>query len=174
MSYLARPTRGLDTGALAIRVGLAVADAAEDLGVMVGLKWPNDVLLWDRKLAGILCEARWQRDRLAWVAIGIGINVHGPVPAPLAGRAVALSEALPSVNRLGLLERLVPRLATMPDAAHLDRDELARYRRRDWLFDRCLAEPVRGMAQGVDASGALLVQTARGLERVVGGSVTCC
>src|SRR5437763_483784 len=63
------------------------------------LKWPNDVLLDDRKLAGILCEGRWQGERLQWLAVGVGVNVRNAVPPAVASRAIALEERLPDVRR---------------------------------------------------------------------------
>src|SRR5207247_1967686 len=79
---LLRPAHSV-VGAVAIRAGLAVADAVDALLGAPGtrLKWPNDVLLDDRKIAGILCEGRWQGDRLQWLAVGVGVNVWNAVPA---------------------------------------------------------------------------------------------
>src|SRR5256884_5357795 len=77
------------------------------------LKWPNDVLLGERKLAGILCEGRWHGEALQWLAVGVGVNVCNAIPAPVAHRAVALGEWLPSVRRLDVLDRLVPALARL-------------------------------------------------------------
>src|SRR3989441_4832476 len=44
-------------------------------------KWPNDALLGDRKLAGILCEGRWQGNTPQWLALGVGVNVRNAIPA---------------------------------------------------------------------------------------------
>jgi len=61
-----------ELGVISVRVGLAVADAVDALlgRGETRLKWPNDVLLADRKLAGILCEGRWHGERLQWLAVG--------------------------------------------------------------------------------------------------------
>lgn len=168
LAYLVRPAAA--TGVLALRVGLAVARAVEALGARPGLKWPNDVLLDDRKLAGVLCEARWARGVPAWVAVGIGINVHGPLPPDLAARAATLSEAV-AADRVAVLERLLPALHGLSAAAVLDAGERDALAARDWLQGRALAAPAAGRAAGIDASGALLVETARGTVRVTGGTV---
>jgi BirA family biotin operon repressor/biotin-[acetyl-CoA-carboxylase] ligase len=173
LGYLARPQRATEGGVLSLRIGLAVVEAVSELGGTARLKWPNDVLLEDRKLAGILCEARWEADRLSWVAIGVGINVHGPMPEDIGDRAIALTEVLPSMTRIRVLEALVPRLHRLPDAPSLTDEERAAYERCDWLAGRGIREPVRGVALGVDRDGALLVETGRGVSRVVGGSVEC-
>ena len=99
-------------GALSLRVGLVLADVVDDMleAPRAQLKWPNDILLESRKLAGTLCESRWQGDAPQWLAVGIGVNVVNEIPAELAGRAIALNELLPGVRRLDLLDRLVPAL----------------------------------------------------------------
>lgn len=173
LGYLARPSKATEAGVLSLRVGLAVVEAIADVGAATRLKWPNDVLLEDRKLAGILCEARWVADKLAWVAVGIGINVHGPLPGDIADRAIALAEVVPGATRVAVLEALVPRLHRLPDAPGLTDAERAAYERCDWLAGRTILEPVRGVAMGVDRDGALLVETGRGVSRIVGGSIEC-
>ncbi|MGH7734654.1 MAG: biotin--[acetyl-CoA-carboxylase] ligase, partial [Gemmatimonadales bacterium] len=77
MSVLCRPEIPSAAEVLSLRVGLAVAIAleAETRIPSIRLKWANDLMLADRKLGGILCEARWRGDRLAWITVGIGINV---------------------------------------------------------------------------------------------------
>jgi biotin-(acetyl-CoA carboxylase) ligase len=62
---------------MALRVGLAVMRALGDLEVAAGLKWPNDVVASDRRLGGIRCEARWSQRRVAWVAVGVGLDREG-------------------------------------------------------------------------------------------------
>jgi BirA family biotin operon repressor/biotin-[acetyl-CoA-carboxylase] ligase len=173
LGYLARPQRATEGSVLSLRAGLAVVEAVAEVGANARLKWPNDVVLEDRKLAGILCEARWVADRLAWLAVGIGINVRGPLPDHIADRAIALTEVVPGATRLQVLEALVPRLHRLPDMPGLTDDERAAYQRCDWLAGRGIREPVRGVALGVDRDGALMVETGHGVSRVVGGSIEC-
>ncbi|MFQ6045312.1 MAG: biotin--[acetyl-CoA-carboxylase] ligase, partial [Gemmatimonadales bacterium] len=158
-------------GVVGVRVGLAVAGALERLGVRVLLKWPNDVMLEDRKVAGILCEARWAGGALRWIAVGVGINVHGPMPEELAGDAVALSEVSDEITRVAVLEQLVPQLNGMADCETLSDEECVAYGARDWLRGRELLEPVAGLVQGVAADGTLLVEAHNGVHRVSGGGV---
>jgi len=76
LGVLFRPQHAVP-GTVAIRAGLAVADTVDALlgGPVARLKWPNDVLLDDRKLAGVLCEGRWQGERLQWLAVGVGVAI---------------------------------------------------------------------------------------------------
>lgn len=171
LGYLMRPAEPLESGVLSLRVGLAVVEALDALGAAAQLKWPNDIVADDRKLAGVLCEARWLKESTAWVAVGIGINVRGPLPAEIRGDAVTLDEIQRGVTRVEFLEALVPRLNALSHAAILSDAERAAYARRDWLLGRRLTEPMSGTAAGVAADGALLVEVPAGIERVLGGGV---
>jgi BirA family biotin operon repressor/biotin-[acetyl-CoA-carboxylase] ligase len=156
---------------LSLRVGLAVAESLPLSRSEVMLKWPNDILLWEKKLGGVLCEAQWKGHNVEWVVVGIGLNVHGPVPADVGPSAVALDEVVRGTTRLGVLDALIPGLKRMGNGPELGLEERAAYARRDWLAGRRLAAPVSGVALGVDPDGSFLVQTHQGVERVVGGTV---
>lgn len=171
LGYLVRPARPLEGGLLAIRVGLAAAAVLEELGAAPTLKWPNDVLLHGRKLAGILCEARWAGDDLSWIAVGVGMNVHGPMAGALSRTAIALDEVLPHVTRRQVLHPLVRRLHRLETAPQLSAAEREAYARYDALTGRRLTRPVAGTVEGLSSDGALLVRTGTGVERVVGGGV---
>ncbi len=171
LSSLKRPSRPVEGGVLALRTGMAVVRALTDLDVVAKLKWPNDVMVHDRKLAGVLCEARWRGPEIAWVALGIGINVHGPLPEEIAGRAISLDEVLPGVERLMVLDALMPWIRDLCDGPILDESECLEFGQCDWLVDRAIREPVEGTARGVDRTGALVVETPSGIEHVVGGNV---
>ena len=141
---------------LPLRAGLAVADLAGD---DARVKWPNDVLLDGRKLAGILVEARGQD---GWAVLGIGVNVAvdlADLPTDVRDRAASLGRAPGDLEpALGELLRLLERrLDESPE------DSLAALRARDALRD----QPVRwadgeGIGAGIDDTGALLVRLAGG------------
>jgi BirA family biotin operon repressor/biotin-[acetyl-CoA-carboxylase] ligase len=160
VSALFRP-RAAGVELLGLQIGLAVADAVEALGpgVPVHIKWPNDLMVGDRKLGGILCEARWQGESLAWVVAGVGINVANPIPDDLAGKATALVEWLPGATPDLVEPEVVGRLHAL-DAGleRLGAAELASLRRRDWLHGRRLLAPAPGTACGISDEGALLVR----------------
>ena len=173
LAMLVRPPAPV-FGALSLRVGLVLADVVDELlgAPRVQLKWPNDVLLDGRKLAGILCEGRWQGDALQWLAVGVGVNVANEIPPELAGRAIALRELLPDVRRIDVLDALVPALVPLTTHhAPLAESERAAFERRDWLRGRRLRAPLAGRAAGVQADGALLVETDAGVDVVREGHV---
>jgi BirA family transcriptional regulator, biotin operon repressor / biotin---[acetyl-CoA-carboxylase] ligase len=173
LGMLLRPARA-ELAAVSIRAGLALADAVDGLlgRPETRLKWPNDVLLGDRKLAGILCEGRWQGAAVQWLALGVGMNVRNVIPRDVASRAVALAEWLPAVRRIDVLDRLVPALArTASGAAALSPLECAAFAARDWLRGRELRAPAAGRADGLRPDGALLVESGGGTVAVREGHV---
>ena len=175
LGVLLRPARA-DVGTLSIRTGLVVADAVDEVlggeGPRARLKWPNDVLLDDRKVAGVLCEGRWQGDGLQWLALGVGVNVCNEIPADLARGAAALYEFRPGVRRVDLLNRLVPGVAAVTAGGLiLNEAEGQAFSERDWLRARTLKAPVPGRAIGIRADGALLVHDGAGTVAVREGHV---
>ncbi len=95
-------------------VALAAAAACDDIaGVHPALKWPNDLLVGDRKLAGILAESVVAGGRVDAVVVGLGVNVNWPPepPTELAGLMTALNhEAGRDIDRFRLLDALLARL----------------------------------------------------------------
>ena len=137
---------------LSLRAGLAVADVA---GEAARVKWPNDVQVDGRKVAGVLVEGRPHE---GWAVVGIGVNVSG---APDLPDAAALGRDDPEAVLGELLGALETRLAEPKEAA------LSALRARDAL----LGAEVRwdggeGVAAGIDADGGLRVTTDAG-ERVL-------
>ncbi|OGU03529.1 MAG: biotin--[acetyl-CoA-carboxylase] ligase [Gemmatimonadetes bacterium RBG_16_66_8] len=171
LGYLVRPGASAAGGVLALRVGLAVVSALADLGAVVKLKWPNDVMLDGRKLAGVLCEGRTLPGGAEWLAVGVGINVRGPVPRELAGRAAALDEIVSEPSRVAVLERLVPALHLLAHTPRLTAEERGAFALHDWLAGRRIREPIEGEVAGIDHDGALVVTTAAGERRLMSGSI---
>lgn len=175
VSLLLRPVEPAAAALLSLRVGLRLAEVLEErTGVRgIGLKWPNDLVLAGRKLAGILCEARWHRDVPAWVAVGIGVNVSNPLPVDTRYGAIGLAELAPEAEAERLLEPVVDAIRSLPvDAPGLTPDEAARFDARDVLRGRRLEQPLAGVADGIAPDGALRVLTQAGLQLVHAGTVT--
>lgn len=146
---------------LSLRAGLAVADLA---GPAARVKWPNDVLLDGRKVAGILAEGRPQE---GWAVLGIGVNAAldaSDLPAELREHAATLGRGPEQLElTLGeLLTALERRLAEPPDAC------LAALRERDALLGRHLTWAAgAGTGDGIDGRGALRVRLDGGGETVL-------
>lgn len=143
---------------LPLRAGLAVADLAGDAA---RVKWPNDVLVDARKVAGILVEARAPE----WAVVGIGVNVSG-VPAEVEDIATSLVRDDVEGALHELLVGLEARVTQ--DAAEI----LAALRERDALLGRRVRwSGGEGVGAGIDSSGALLVETASGMTALSAGEV---
>ena len=181
-------------GWLPLLAGVAAAAAVRRVTTVAAvLKWPNDVLVGDAKLGGILAERTGPA-----VVIGIGINVwQGPadLPPDAAATSLALAAAaggagLAGAGGPGLRERLLTDLldglsrwylAWRDQASPGDADACGlrrEYLRRCATLGRPVtvtmpgAEPVTGTAAGVDRTGRLEVRTAAGLVPVTAGDVT--
>jgi BirA family biotin operon repressor/biotin-[acetyl-CoA-carboxylase] ligase len=175
LSVLCRPEAAPAIEVLSLRVALAVARVLETrvVGVTLALKWPNDLILDDRKLGGILCEARWQGESPSWVAVGIGLNLANPIPAELAGQAIGLAGYAPELTPAGLAPDIVTAVA---EAGRSDQPlspaEVAAFHQRDWLTGRALTEPEAGTAEGITVDGLLRVRRDDGsLSLVRSGTV---
>lgn len=183
-SLLWRFAAGLPPPAgLSLAAGVAVARALEGAGAAgVRLKWPNDILADGAKLGGILIETVTAGGRHITV-IGIGLNVRLPrdIAEAVDVRAGALENVMPHApSRNLLLAALLNALSTMLDEfgrvgfAGFAEEWLARNAHAGQLVS-ILAEgaaPVEGRCAGVDADGALLLDTATGVRRIVSGDVS--
>jgi BirA family biotin operon repressor/biotin-[acetyl-CoA-carboxylase] ligase len=164
LTMIERPTDASAIDTLSLRVGLGIAPALDSLAESsVRLKWPNDLYVGNRKLAGILIEARWREGQPEWVAIGVGINLRPPREA--AGAA----GLRPGATRDEVLERVVPAIrAAAQLTGQLTGVELAKFAERDFAVGRACLEPAVGVVQGIDSAGALLVDvSSRGSKQVV-------
>jgi BirA family biotin operon repressor/biotin-[acetyl-CoA-carboxylase] ligase len=160
MSVLVRPRAAAAGEVLSLRAGLAVARVLSTHPTLppVRLKWPNDIILADRKVGGLLCEARWRGSELWWVAVGLGLNVANEVPAEVAGLATTMKEYDPAITAEALLAPLAAELALLGGAgATLTDEERAEFATRHWLKGKRISAPVQGTAGPVAADGALMV-----------------
>lgn len=167
---------------LSLAAGVAVVRALQDIGVQdARLKWPNDVLLAGRKLAGILVELSSERRGMLAV-IGIGINLQPPLADSLLDiPAAALAACLPAIpDRHLLLAALLQNLAPILDRFSAGgfavlRDEWQSLHAWQDLPVRILHDgklELEGICRGADADGALLVETAAGIRRCLSGDLS--
>lgn len=177
-SALVAPRRPVDEwGWLPLLVGLAVADGVRAAtGLDARLKWPNDVLVGDRKLCGILCEAIGDaappRAVLGW-GLNVGLTAEQlPVPTATSTR-IEGSDARATAIAAAVLRALETWFTRWDAGAPL----ADAYRERCGTIGREVVvrlggdEAVRGVATGVDADGGLVVRTATGERTFVAGDV---
>ena len=164
-----------DWSGLSLAVGLSVA---QSLHPDIGLKWPNDLWWHDRKLAGILIEtANWgPASASRYVVIGVGINIQTPQVTGMSTPPVGLAELLPGVDAALALARIAAPLVQAVQAfeARGFAPFQSGFNNHDALAQVpvTLSDGMQGIAQGVDATGALLVHTAQGVQRVTSSEVS--
>ncbi|MDO8319646.1 biotin--[acetyl-CoA-carboxylase] ligase [Rhodoferax sp.] len=164
-----------DWSGLSLAVGLSVA---QSLHPDIRLKWPNDLWWHDRKLAGILIEtANWgETSASRYVVIGVGINLLTPDATGLSTAPVGLRELLPDVDAAqALLSIAAPLVQTVQRfESHGFAPFQKAFNTRDVLAQLpvTLSDGVQGVAQGVDATGALRLANAQGVRRITSAEVS--
>lgn len=162
-----RPGVNVSLGLLSLSLGLAVARAVRELcGVDARLKWPNDVVVGDRKLAGVLVEGEAGSEGLRFLLAGVGVNVNNELPPELSGSATSLRE---------LLGRPAPRLLLLARILQEFDNAYSELQRGNWervvsewkRLSATLGRRVRvitqkgvceGVAVDVDSNGGLIVE----------------
>lgn len=157
-----------------LAAGVAAAEGlARVAGVDVGLKWPNDLVVGDRKLGGVLCEAVLDGARFVGAVVGVGLNVNSlpdEFPAMVRDRVVSVAELRGADTALGALAGAVREriAATVTRLAGGDREGvLADWSARDATAGRRIShDGATGIALGIDADGGLRMRMDDGTERV--------
>lgn len=178
LSLIFRPPLAPDqVQRLTMVCGLAVVDAvATTTGLQAGLKWPNDVLVGGGKVGGILSEVELRGERVDFAVVGIGLNVNlkpGQLPEGLAVPASSLSSELGRpVDRLALLRALLQaveqRYLALCQGASPHQEWAQRLTTLGQTVIVSLGEErLEGVAEGVAASGALLLRLADGQQRII-------
>jgi BirA family biotin operon repressor/biotin-[acetyl-CoA-carboxylase] ligase len=167
LTLLEQPSDPAAIEVLSLRIGIALAAALDGfVDDAVSLKWPNDVHIAGRKLAGILVEARWRESSLEWIAVGIGINVRPPASE---SRAAGVR---PGTSRLAILDAIIPGVrSAAAQLGGLARHEIDVFARRDYARGRRCVQPAEGVVQGIDARGALLIDVGSEVVAVRSGSL---
>lgn len=168
---------------LSLAVGVAVVEALASCGVKgLSLKWPNDILWQGKKLGGILIEMSAEVDGACYVVIGVGVNLALAQSSKLhiTQQAVDIKEITGQlVDRkqitVSLVSHIIDLLADY--AQHGFGAWRSKWQGYDGLYGQQvqvlgLVEPIDGIAQGIDATGAFLIQTATGLHAISGGEVS--
>lgn len=188
MSLLLRPAlRPPEAARLTILGAAATARAIEKLTtVRTSIKWPNDVIVGEEKLAGILTEMRAEPDRIHHLVLGIGLNVNQTktdFPEELRQRCCSLQILTGQMwNRAAVAAALLKELDW--DYQRMKEGRFARVA-AEWQ-NRCATlgrevavqygkSTIHGRAEAIDGDGALLLRTGSGLvKRILGGDVLLC
>lgn len=169
-------------GGLSLVVGLAIIKALASLGIKgVQLKWPNDIRYQGKKLGGILIELSGDVAGALQVVIGVGLNMQmgATVAQQIDQEWMNINELGPEVSRQQLLTEVVAQLS---DALNtFERQGFEAFRDAWQEVDECYGQKVtilqqnqelKGIGDGVDATGALLLQTGKGVIPIYAGEVS--
>lgn len=168
---------------LSLAAGVAIAEALVTLGVaQPTLKWPNDIHYQGRKLGGLLIEIAGERQGPSRAVLGLGLNLHMPagtgarIDQPWIDLADILQADLPNRNTIAALciDRLSAMLAAFPETDPADL--LDAWRRFDGYRDRPAdlqfgTQSIAGIYRGIDAQGALVLETDAGERRFSAGEI---
>ncbi len=163
--------------------GLAVYDTIKTIGLDARLKWPNDVIISDKKVAGILLDISAQADQVNYAVIGIGINTNvdaSAISARLDGiKITSISGELGhTVSRLDLTRSLLENI----ERYYVEMEQrgvdtiLQEWKKRSDILGRKVTvvqnnKMIQGVAADVNYDGSLLVQTDHGVINVVSGDI---
>lgn len=164
-------------GPLSIYTGVVVAEVlAPFLTITPQLKWPNDLLIEGRKVAGILSESRWSGSRMKAIVLGIGLNLNVPsFPGDLQKRAASLSEWMEippdrDVILQSILDGFFGRidLLAQPDQLVGSWESYCPTLGREITIHQGDMK-IRGAFQGLDPSGQARVRTSEGIVTIAAG-----
>jgi BirA family biotin operon repressor/biotin-[acetyl-CoA-carboxylase] ligase len=184
MSIVLRPDMETDEiPSITLVAALAIIRAIKKVcGIDAGMKWPNDILIGDKKVSGILTEIKAQPDRVDFLVLGVGVNVNTS-PGDIPPEATSLKEASGNaVDRSELVRKILEDFER----------SYSRLRKEGFkgLRDECKAmslvignyvkvkehtRAIEGLAADIDEKGALIIRTDTGLmQRVFSGDVVLC
>lgn len=181
-SILLRPALQADrVFVLTMILALAAVEAVRGLsGLCAGIKWPNDLYVGMKKLAGILTEFTLRDNEIEWVVLGLGLNVNRH-PEDLQRQATSIQgETGARVSRDLLLVEILKGLEGLYEEVHLGRVEplYKRWNEACFILGKSVEiesdrEKVVGRAVRIEQDGALILETPAGTtQRIVAGDVS--
>jgi len=172
------------SGLIPFLAGLSIADAINNLtGLQVDLKWPNDIMINNKKCCGVLSEVHFDNGNIAFIILGIGINVNhnpGDWSENLNGTATSLRiEKKARVNRAELLNEILTQFEQ--NYKHVKHDSfdslIDQWKKRCSKFKKNITilqedKKISGIFFDLDKQGCLLLKTQRGeLKKIVAGDI---
>ncbi|MBU1998009.1 MAG: biotin--[acetyl-CoA-carboxylase] ligase [Candidatus Omnitrophota bacterium] len=160
---------------------VSICEAVKDeIGLDVQIKWPNDILIRNKKFCGILTEMDAETDEIKFLVIGLGLNVNNDRGELLAGATSLKEERKEKVNRITLLQAILRRIEKNYLLFQKEGPEVITQKWRE--YNITLGKRVRityrhkhleGQSVDIDQDGALLIRNSSGLiQKVTSGDVT--
>jgi BirA family biotin operon repressor/biotin-[acetyl-CoA-carboxylase] ligase len=159
---------------------VAVAQGIQEVtGLKPVIKWPNDLLLNNKKVCGILTELDAEIDKLKYIVVGIGINVNNPIDIELKDIGISLfQEARKKLSRVNLLKVI---LKNLDELYHKLNSEDYNFIRELWFsYSKIIGKEIRvtteksnftGIVTNIDDNGSLILETKDGFIKIVSGDI---
>jgi BirA family biotin operon repressor/biotin-[acetyl-CoA-carboxylase] ligase len=159
---------------------VAVAQGIQEVtGLKPVIKWPNDLLLNNKKVCGILTELDAEIDKLNYIVVGIGINVNNPIDIELKDIGISLfQEARKKLSRVNLLKVI---LKNLDELYHKLNSEDYNFIRELWFsYSKIIGKEIRvtteksnftGIVTNIDDNGSLILETKDGFIKIVSGDI---
>jgi BirA family biotin operon repressor/biotin-[acetyl-CoA-carboxylase] ligase len=163
---------------LPLLVGVAVAETIREFeNVRAELKWPNDVMVEGKKIAGVLVDTIWQEEYPELILVGIGVNINNRLPLSLGSATSVSTECGREIDIDSFLFNLLERLEYLLGLLKIDPENIvSRWRRlsetlgKDLIIRSDTGKIISGIAVDVDRDGALLVECKGFIRRVLSGT----
>jgi len=171
------------TPILTLLAAVSLCEAVKSVaGLDTQIKWPNDILIHNKKLAGILTELNAELDKTFFVAIGIGLNANNDKKSLIAGATSLKEQKKESVNRISILQDILRKIETnyLNFQKEGSRPILEKWRAYNITLGRRVKvhshnQNIEGEAVDIDTDGALLLRADSGLTvKVLSGDVVHC
>jgi BirA family biotin operon repressor/biotin-[acetyl-CoA-carboxylase] ligase len=167
---------------ITLLAGVAVAKTIRNIGLPAKIKWPNDVLINEKKVCGILTEIGAEMDSIQYVVVGVGIDANVDTetfPEEFRDSSTSLKNELGhDINRVEFVQRLLSELESLYMKFQKEgfSSILEEWRNMsatigEWVKITTQSRIICGEAVGVDSDGALILETGEGrLEKIVAGN----
>lgn len=184
LSVILRPTLlPSQASILTFLSAISICEAIKDtVDLSVNIKWPNDILLGNKKVGGILTELNAEMDKINFVTIGIGLNVNNDKKTLISGATSLKEHKREHVNRVSLVQEILRKieknylLLQKKGAHHIVekwREHSITLAKRVKVY--CQREHIEGEAFDIDIDGGLLIRKDSGVtEKVMAGDVVHC
>ena len=180
-SILLKPSiRPDEASKLTLILSIALKITLKEYKIDSEIKWPNDVFVNGRKIAGILVEMSAEQDRINWIVAGIGININNKLPEKFANISISLKEVLGrEVDRAEFLAELLAKVEDIyNDFCNTGFEMFAKEYNEDIAnkneivtIDDGYNNIVSGVNLGIDKDGRLIVNTKFGLKKIISGTL---
>ena len=166
---------------ITLSMSIAIARVLRrDYNIEALIKWPNDIMVNNKKLCGILTDMSAEVGNTNWVVAGVGLNVNNAIPKNLKNTAISLKEVLgKEINRPKLLSHILTDFSNIYDnlrkkgfASFKDEYDSYAYLTGKEIKVKTANAIITGVAKEVDSDGYLLIKTSNGIFKVISGDAT--